>query len=38
MVSQRNGWGVKAKYAFIKAHQHQFSVTTMCRSIKGSVD
>ena len=36
MVSQRHPRGVRAKYAFIKAHQNQFRVATMCRVLEVS--
>ncbi len=36
MTSQRYPRGVSAKYAFIKAHQNQFSVAAMCRTLEVS--
>jgi putative transposase len=34
MSSQRHPQGIKAKYDFIKAHQNEFSVVTLCRVLE----
>lgn len=34
MISQRHPQGIKAKYNFIKAHQSEYSVVTLCRVLE----
>ncbi len=36
MGSQRRSQGVRAKYAFIKAHRHESDTATMCRVLQAS--
>ena len=36
MGSQRHSQGVRAKYAFIKAHRNEFDTATMCRVLQVS--